>query len=100
MREDKITPREVSSLLRTIGVPYGKHYEFSRDIDTSECEWFLGTRCPCNVHVTDKRRAHIDKFDPRYHPLEHVEETTGIPPLGTILLVILGLIVLLSKSNN
>ncbi len=103
MMEDKITPKEVASRLKAIGASYGEHYEFSRDIDTSECEWFFGTRCPYNVHVTDKRRVHIDKFDPRHHPLEHIEEATGIPPLGTVILGILvvsRLVAYLSKGNN
>jgi len=101
--EDKTTPKEVASWLRAIGGSYGKHYEFPRDIDTSECEWFFGTRCPYNVHVTDKRIAHIDEFDPRHHPLEHIEEATGIPPVMTVLLGILGILGLaayLSKSSS
>ncbi len=102
MSHNKITLREVANSLREIGAPCGQHYEFARDIDTSECEWFFGTRCPYNVHVTDKRRAHIDKFDPRYYTLEHIEEATGIPPWMTVLLVIgglLGLTAYLSKRN-
>lgn len=100
MIQDKITPKEVVSSLKAIGATYGKHYEFPRDIDISECEWFFGTRCPCNVHVTDKRAAHIDRFDPRYHPLEHIEEATGIPPLATVFLVFLGLVAALLSNKE
>jgi len=100
--QDKITPREVATSLKAIGAPYGKHYEFPRDIDTSECAQFFGTRCPYNVHVTDKRIAHIDEYDPRHHPLEHIEEATGIPPIMTVILGILGIVglaALLSKKE-
>ena len=101
--EDKIRPKEVASWLKAIGASCGEHYQFPRDIDTSECGEFFGTRCPYNVHVTDKRKAHIDKFDPRYYPLEHFEEATGIPPLLTVIFGILGVLGLaasLSKTNN
>lgn len=89
MRQDKITPREVASSLRAIGAPYGQDYQFSRPVDTSQCQWFFGTRCPHNVHITDEHTAHIDRFDPRYHLLEHIEEATGIPPWFTVLTVVL-----------
>lgn len=103
MRQDKITPGEVAGSLRAIGAPYGQEYQFSRPIDTSQCQWFFGTRCPHNVHVTDECAAHMDRFDPRYHPLEHIEEATGIPPWLTVLLAGLGVIAIiafLSKRNN
>ena len=101
--EGKITPKEVASWLKAIGASCREHYQFSRDIDTSECGEFFGTRCPHNVHVTDKHRVHIDRFDPRYHTLEHIEEATGIPPIVTVIfgiLGVLGLATCLSKTNN
>ena len=101
MIQDQITPIEVASSLEAIGAPYGKNYEFPHDIDTSECGWFFGTRCPYNVHVTDKRIAHIDEFNPRYNPLEHIEEVIGIPPVMTVIFGVIGIVgiaALLSKK--
>ena len=34
--EDKITPKEIASWWKAIGVSCGEHYKFPRDIDTSE----------------------------------------------------------------
>ena len=100
MEHCRITPREVAHRLSVVGAPYGQDYEFYRPIDTSQCQWFLGTRCPHNVHVTSQRTAHIDRFDPRHHLLEHIEEATGIPPWLTVLLAGLAVIAYLSKRNN
>ena len=95
-----IQPIEVANSLNSISAPYGKNYEFPLDIDTSECSQFFGIRCPYNVHVTDKRIAHIDEFNPRYNLLEHIKEVTGIPPSITIIFGVLGIVglaALLSK---
>ena len=60
-------------------VPPGKDVIFPLEIDTTKCEEFFGIRCPYNIHVTGKKTAHRDRFDPRYHWKEHLDYDVGIP---------------------
>lgn len=69
----------IENVYKVYNLPYGMDVTLPRDIDTSRCEWFFGLRCPYNVHVTGRRRAHIDRFDPRYNLKEHLDHDVGIP---------------------
>jgi len=80
-----ITINKVNVVLKKKQVPYGLNVTLPLDIDTGKCEEFFGTRCPHNIHVTERRKAHRDRFDPRYYPIQHLERDVGIPfPLVTL----------------
>ena len=74
-----ITPKDVRERFEEQGIQYGDNMEFSDDIDTSDCEEFFGTRCPENVHVKGKRKAHVDRVDPRKNPFGHLKRDVGVP---------------------
>jgi hypothetical protein len=69
----------IEGVYRRYNLPYGTDVTLPWDIDTSPCRWFFGLRCPYNVHVTGRRRAHIDRFDPRYNLKEHLDHDVWIP---------------------
>lgn len=74
-----ISPYDTSNFIKNSGARFGENVTLSNDIDISECEQFFGTRCPHNVHVKGKRKAHLDRKDPRYDPLGHLKHDVGIP---------------------
>jgi hypothetical protein len=69
----------IEDAYRKYRLPYGTDVTLPWEIDTSRCEWFFGLRCPYNIHVTGRRRAHIDRFDPRYNWKEHIDHDVGTP---------------------
>ena len=89
----KISPCEAAKIIKEKSIPYGEDYEFLYEIDTSNCEEFFGTRCDCNLHVKGKRKAHVDRVDPRKDLVGHLDRDLGIPPwlviVGRVALVYL-----------
>jgi len=77
--ERKMSIEEVSRILEQKRIPYGQNITFPQEIDTSSCEWFFGTRCPYNVHVTRENRAHKDRYDPRTNWREHSDYDVSVP---------------------
>lgn len=77
--EDKITIGEVEGIIRERRIPFGENIAFSNEIDTSPCKDFFGKRCPHNIHVIERKKAHKDKFDPRCDWKKHLDEDVGIP---------------------
>lgn len=81
--ERKIPIEKVNSeISKKIGegeIEHGEDVSFLEEIDTSPCEEFFGTRCFGEVHVTGKRTAHRDRYDPRTHWKEHLDEDVGVP---------------------
>ena len=74
-----MSPGEVRRVLMSEWVPYGQDRFFPQQIDTCGCEDYFGLRCQDNVHVTSPHTAHIDRYDPRSHPLQHLDYDVGIP---------------------
>jgi hypothetical protein len=74
-----ITPRDARRYIESSGAGYGQNVTLPDEIDTSNCEKFFGIRCSHNVHVTGKRRAHIDRIDPRKNSIGHLKKDVGIP---------------------
>jgi hypothetical protein len=75
----KIKIEEVNRLIEVKKMPYGQDVIFPLEIDTTPCEEFFGKRCPYNIHVTGSRRAHKDRFDPRFKWKEHLDYDVEIP---------------------
>jgi len=75
----KVKIEEVNRWIETKKVPYGQDVVFPVEIDATPCEEFFGKRCPYNIHVTENRRAHKDRFDPRLKWKEHLDYDAGIP---------------------
>ena len=72
-------PYDVRKYIESTGVPYGENVTLPEDIDTNQCSDFFGTRCDHNVHAKGRRKAHIDRVDPRYNPAGHLKHDVGIP---------------------
>ena len=72
-------PYDVRKYIESTGVPYGENVTLPEDIDTNQCSDFFGTRCDHHVPVKGRRKAHIDRVDPRYNPASHLKHDVGIP---------------------
>lgn len=81
-----MSPKDVKDYISFTGASFGQDVTLPGEIDTGSCSEFCGTRCPENVHVTGKNKAHIDRVDPRYDPLGHLKHDVGIPYtlIGTV----------------
>lgn len=83
----KITPEEALRIIKKKKIPFGVDYEFPCEIDTSGCKWFFGIRGPGNLHIVGKRKAHIDRIDPRESILKHLKEDA--PAVGILAFILL-----------
>ena len=83
----KISPEEAVRIIKKKGIPFGEDYEFPYEIDTSGCRWFFGIRGPHNLHITGRKRAHIDRVDPRESILEHLRQDAPVAGLLAFILI-------------
>ena len=74
-----MNPLEVRLYIDSRGVPYGQNVVLPDDVDACGCQEFFGTRCPHNVHVKGRRRAHVDRVDTRRDPIGHLKKDVGVP---------------------